>query len=193
MPPTRGDQKRYIQHLTSPQPPKMSSANVSFGVSEPFRDQSDPSPIPASAAVRECLDLVASCMGERIESNSRFSVAATTLPTGSLGQEAQYTFDPSQRNTSGHTIGNLVTAAAVVERTVWRTEEGQIRHKKAIANARRLQQYIRGENIGIEEGSIEASRETTRRDQKGSRRVNSEQGTDDEEDPGLQQHRDQNR
>src|SRR5882724_2563016 len=163
MPPTRGDQKRYIQHLTSPEPPKMSPANVSFAVSEPFRDQSNPSPIPASAAVRECLDLVASSMGERIQSNSRFSVAATTLPTGSLGQEAQFTFDPSQRNSSGHTVRNLITAAAVVERTVWTTEKGQIRHKKAITNARRQQQYIRGENIAIEEGSIEASGTTTRR------------------------------
>src|SRR5882724_3838601 len=193
MPPTRGDKRRYLQHLASPQPPKMSSANVSFGVSEPFRDQSNPSPIPTSAAVRECLDLVSSCMGERIQSNARFSVEATTLPTGSLGQEARFTFDPSQRNTSGHTVGNLITAAAVVERTVWTTEEGQIRHKKAIANARRLQQYIRGEDIGIEEGSFEASGGTTRRDQEGSQRVESKQGTDDEEDPGLQQHRDQNR
>src|SRR5882724_11060606 len=97
----------------------MSSANVTFRVLEPFRNQSNPDPIRASAAVRECLDLVASCVGERIESNTQFSVVPTTLPTGPYGQEALFTLDSSQRNASGHTVGDVIKVAAVMERTVW--------------------------------------------------------------------------
>src|SRR5882724_5493851 len=98
MPPTRGDKKRYLQHVQSLPPPKMSPMTLSFGVLEPFCDQSNPDPIRASVAVCKCLDLIASCVGERIESNARFSVAPTTLPTGPYGQEARFVFDPSQRN-----------------------------------------------------------------------------------------------
>jgi len=187
MPPTRGEKRRYLQHLQTPPPPKMSQSNVSFGVSEPYGDQSNPRPIKASAAVRECLNLVASCVGETIRSNARFSVATETLPTGPYGQEALFTLDTSQRNASGHTVGDVVRAAKIVENTIWDTEEGRLRFKKGLTRVMHAnQRRIGGTNIRIENRSFEATGGTTQNDPGGSQRPDSEQGTDDEEDPRIQ-------
>ena len=116
----------------------MSQSHVSFSVLEPFRNGSDTDPIRSSAAVRECLDHVASSVGETIDANAIFSVAASALPTGSYGQEAVFTLDPTQRNASGYTIGSIIRAAKEVEDTIWNTEEGITRHRKAIARVKAI-------------------------------------------------------
>src|SRR5882724_12454334 len=132
MPATRGEKKRREQYLHSPPAPAMSQSHVSFSVSEPFRNGSDTNPIRASAAVRECLDHVSSSVGETINANAVFSVAASALPTRAYGQEACFTLDPTQRNASGYTIGSIIRAAKEVEDTIWHAEEGRLRYKEAI-------------------------------------------------------------
>src|SRR5882724_2526137 len=138
MPATRGEKRRQEQYLHSPPAPAMSQSHVSFSVSEPFRNQSDTSPIRASAAVRECLDHISSSVGETINANTIFSVAASALPTGTYSQEACFTLDPTQRNASGYTIGSIIRAAKEVEGTIWNTEEGQLRHKEAITRVKSI-------------------------------------------------------
>src|ERR1700733_2886664 len=108
MPTTRGDNQHQQYYQSTP--PKMPSTNVSFGVSEPFCDQSNPSPIRASKAVREWIHDVVFCMGERVSTDSRFAVSPTTLPTGTYGQEALFQCDPNQRNVTGYTIRRIVKA-----------------------------------------------------------------------------------
>src|SRR5882724_10018578 len=127
MPATRGEKRRREQYLHTPPAPAMSQLHVSFSVSEPFCNQSDIDPISISTAVQECLDHVASSVGETIDANAIFSVAASALPTGTYGQEACFTLDPTQRNVSGYTIGSIIRAAKEVEDTIWNTEEGRIR------------------------------------------------------------------
>src|SRR5882724_558198 len=136
MPATRGEKKRREQYLHSPPAPAMSQSHVSFSVSEPFRNGADTDPIRASAAVRECLDHVSSSVGETINANAVFSVAASALPTGVYGQEAVFTLDPTQRNASGYTVGSIIRAAKEVEETIWNTEEGRLRHRKSIAKVK---------------------------------------------------------
>jgi len=138
MPATRGEKKRREQYLHSPPAPAMSQSHVSFSVLEPFRNQSDTNPISSSAAVRECLDHVASSVGETINANAIFSVAASALPTGAYGQEACFTLNPTQRNTSGYTIGSIIRAAKEVEGTIWNTEEGRLRHKESITRVKAI-------------------------------------------------------
>src|SRR5882724_8490997 len=136
MPATRGEKKHREKYLHSPPAPAMSQPHVSFSVSEPFRNESDTHPIRASAAVRECLDHVASSVGETINANAILSVAASALPTGVYGQEAVFTLDPTQRNASGYTIGSIIRSAKEVEDRIWNTEEGLLRHRKAIAKVK---------------------------------------------------------
>src|SRR3984885_2068605 len=131
MPKTRGDTKH--EQFYHSQYPKMSPAKVSFGVSEPFCNQSNPYPIRSSKAVRECLNHVSSCMGERIRCNSRFTVSPTTLPTGAYGQEAIFQCDPNQRNQEGYTIGGIIRQAKAVEDRQWGTEEGRDEIRETIA------------------------------------------------------------
>jgi hypothetical protein len=131
MPTTRGDSQhqQYYQNTS----PKVSSANVYFGVSEPFCNQSNPDPIRSSKAVRECLNDVAFCMGERVSTDSRFTVSPTTLPTGAYGQEARFQCDPNQRNASGYTIGRIIRAAKETEERIWNSEEGRNQIRKSLA------------------------------------------------------------
>src|SRR5882724_3802189 len=138
MPATRGEKKRQEQYLHSPPAPAMSQSHVSFSVSELFRNQSDTHPIRASMAVHECLDHVSSSVGETSNANAIFSVAASALPTGTYGQEAVFTLDPTQRNASGYTIGSIIRSAKEVEDTIWNTEEGILRHRKAIAKVKAI-------------------------------------------------------
>src|SRR3984885_1244875 len=131
MPTTRGDSQHQQNYQNAS--PKVSSTNVSFGVSEPFHDQSNPNPIRASKAVRECLNDVAFCMGERVSTDSRFTVSPTTLPTGMYGQEARFQCDPNQRNATGYTIGRIIRAAKETEERIWNSEEGRNQIRKSLA------------------------------------------------------------
>src|ERR1700733_4760786 len=174
MPKTRGDTKH--EQFYHSQYPKMSPAKVSFGVSELFHDQSNPYPVRSSKAVRECLDHVASCMGERIHCNSRFTVSPGTLPTGTYGQEATFQCDPSQRNQEGYTIGNIIRQAKAVEDRQWGTEGGRDEIRETIArfvreNPKNQQQQqqpkIRGS--GSSETTIERDRESLGRNDRGKK------------------------
>src|SRR3984893_15111734 len=62
----------------------------------------------SSYLYRQRILTVASCMGERIRCNSRFTVSPTTLPTGAYGQEATFQCDPNQRNSEDYTIGGII-------------------------------------------------------------------------------------
>jgi len=77
-------------------------------------------------------------VGETINANAIFSVAASALPTGTYGQEAVFTLDPTQRNASGYTIGSIIRSAKEVEDTIWNTEEGLLQHRKAIAKVKAI-------------------------------------------------------
>src|SRR3984885_4344341 len=131
MPTTRGDSQHQQSYQNAS--PKVSSTNVSFGVSEPFRDQSNPDPIRASKAVRECLNNVAFCMGERVSTNSRFTVSPTTLPTRAYGQEALFQCNPIQRNATGYTVGRIIRAAKETEERTWNSEEGRNKIRESLA------------------------------------------------------------
>src|SRR3984885_8335897 len=153
----------------------MSPAKVSFGVSEPFSNQSNPYPVRSSKAVRECLDHVASCMGERIHCNSRFTVSPGTLPTGTYGQEATFQCDPTQRNKEGYTIGSIIRQAKAVEDRQWGTEGGQNEIRENIArfvrenprNKKQQQPTVGGS--GSSETTIERDRDSLGRNDQGER------------------------
>jgi hypothetical protein len=155
----------------------MSQSTFSFGVSEPFRNQSNPSPIRASASVRQCLDHIASSMGETIHSNAVFGVSSTTLPTGAYGQEARFTFDPSQRNTSGYSIGSLIRAAREVEDRVWDTEEGRLQFRRGLTRVMHANQRT------VRSRSLEITREENEGNTGSSPGSNPEPETDDGEHP----------
>src|SRR3984885_11023276 len=163
MPTTRGNNQHQQYYQSTP--PKVSSTNVSFGVSEPFRDQSNPDPIRSSKAVRECLNNVAFCMGERVSTNSRFTVSPTTLPTGAYGQEALFQCDPNQRNATGYTIGRIIKAAKETEERVWNSEEGRNKIRESLAkfaSDRHIHEHQ--QSTSTSSGSTEA---TVKRDRNG--------------------------
>src|SRR3984893_9256691 len=176
MPKTQGDERhQYFYQSTST---KMSPTNVSFSVSEPFRNQSNPHPIRSSKAVRECLNDVAFCMGERISTNSRFTVSPTTLPTGTYGQEANFQCDPHQRNKEGYTIGRIIKMAKEAEDRVWETAEGRSQIRKSLADLIRQnpidrhiheQQPIANTSYGSTETTTERDRSSSGRNEKGQR------------------------
>jgi hypothetical protein len=156
MPTTRGDIKRQQHYQNTPT--EMSPTDVSFSVSEPFQDQSNPDPIRSSKAVRECLNDVAFSMGERISSNSRFTVSPTALPTRTYGQEATLCTNPNQRNKDSYTVGAIIRAAKEVEDRVWNTEEGRAKNRESLSRTIRKHQ----QKIGIEGSSSPGT--TTPRD-----------------------------
>ena len=118
MPETRRTGK--LQALGQQQePPEMSPAYVTFGVSEPFRDHSNPSPIRRAKSTHECFDNVQRSLGETIQGNTRFTIAPTAMATGGYGLEAIFVYDPSQRNQADSTISDLHRAVAEVERAIW--------------------------------------------------------------------------
>ena len=110
----------------------MSLAHVTFGVSEPFCNHSDYSPIHCAKSTRECFDNVRRCLGETIQGNARFNISPTAMAAGGYGQEASFIYDPSQRNEAGSTIANLHRAVAEVERAVWNDDVEQAENQERI-------------------------------------------------------------
>src|ERR1700733_3045353 len=191
MPQTRGDNQH--QYFYQPTSTEVSPTNVSFSVSELFRDQSNPHPIRSSKAVRECLNDVAFCMGERISTNSRFTVSPTTLPTGTYGQEANFRCDPHQRNKEGYTIGRIIKMAKEAEDRVWETAEGRNQIRKSLADLIRQnpidrhiheQQSNTNTSSGPTETTTERDRNSLGRDEKRQRYDKGEIDRNDQRETG---------
>jgi hypothetical protein len=110
----------------------MSSKAIYVGVSQPFRDASNPEPIRRSEAIRECLNNVRECVGEKTPFNARLDISPTAMATGGYGQEAIFAFDPSQRNEAGHTVSVYARHAEEIEDGIWGTEEGRALNQERI-------------------------------------------------------------
>src|SRR3984885_5936421 len=191
MPQTRGDNQH--QYFYQPTSTEVSSTNVSFSVSEPFRNQSNPHPIRSTKAVRECLNDIAFCMGERISADSRFTVSPTTLPTGTYGQEASFRCNPNQRNKEGYTIGRIIKMAKEAEDRVWETAEGRNQIRKSLAELIRQnpidrhiheQQPIANTSSGSTETTTERDRSSLGRDEKRQRYDKGETDRNDQREIG---------
>jgi hypothetical protein len=105
-------------------------------------------------------------MGERVSTNSRFTVSPTTLPTGTYGQEARFQCDPNQRNTSGYTIGRIIRAAKESEERIWNSEEGRDKIRESLAKFA-SDRHIHEQPASTSSGSTETTAERNRRSTKG--------------------------